>query len=630
MFSDSQSSNSQSSNSQSSNSQSSNSQSSNSRSLFSKVRLSLAFSLIASFNAPFILPAITQTKAQAQSLQNQSLQNQNIQTQTAQAQPTQAQPNIFTDVSSDYWAHDYIEGLTKLNIISGFPDGTFQPNERVTRAEFAAILRRAFLQSQPITAQPFTDVPANYWATEAIYAARTAGFLSGYPGNRFEPDSPLRRDEALISLTNGLKYTGGSLETLTRYSDAESILDYARPIIATATEANLVVNYPNPDQVGSYRHASRAEVAAFVYQALVKEGRATPLVAKADSWQREPIATIPVEAEKMSFSRNGQQLVTLTSQGSGLQIWNAQTGTLIRAIFIKDIATEIMTRVEAIAISPDGRQIAAISRATPSQIVTATVWSVETGEQLWSKPLGTAQTEHSDGIPYILFPQITFSPDGEQIMTQVNLGTSATSRATNGQLRLHSAGTGEIVQSLDYAADGNAELLQFAFSPDGKFLATASHLNADLGPSFDEHRVNLWRLNRDNGFDNFQTIQLVGLTEGDFTFVDMVFTNSGLLNFLRQALYETRLDTWSLNTGQFYGRTALPDADRTDLLTRLSPDGQYYFIRGDVAGSRLGNVQTREVQKLDSIDTVAAFSRDGDYLALGNSEGIRIFAKTAP
>lgn len=606
------------------------SRSSSSRSLFSKVRLSLAFGLIAGFSAPFVLPAIPQIKAQAQTLQNQTLQNQTLQNQIAQAQPAQAQPNTFTDVSSDYWAHDYIEGLTKLNIINGFPDGTFQPNERVTRAEFAAILRRAFLQSQPITAQPFTDVPANYWATEAIYAARAAGFLSGYPGNRFEPDSPIRRDEALVSLTNGLKYTGGSLETLARYSDANSILNYARPIIATATEANLVVNYPNPDQVGAYRHASRAEVAAFVYQALVKEGRATPLVAKADSWQREPIATIPVEAEKMSFSRNAQQIATLTSQGSGLQIWNAQTGALIREIFIIDTATEIITRVEAIAISPDGKQIATISKTTPSQIVTAAIWSVETGEQIWSKPPGTAPTELSDGIPSVSFAQITFSPDGKQIMTQVNLGTSATGRSTNGQLRLHSAATGEIVQTLDYAADGNAELLQFAFSPDGKFLATASRLNTDSGPSFAEHRVNLWRLNQDSGFDNFQTIQLIGLNEGDFTFVDMVFTNSGLLNFLRQTLYDTRLDTWSLNTGEFYGRIALPDADRTDLLTRLSPDGKYYFIRGDVAGSRLGNVQTREVQKLDSLDTAATFSGDGNYLALGNSQGIRIFSKTAP
>ncbi len=588
----------------------------------SRIRLSLALSLIAGLTTPLALSLILQAKAQSQTVQDQTVQNQ-----TAQAQPAQTQPNTFTDVSSDYWAHDYIEGLTKLNIISGFPDGTFQPNERVTRAEFAAILRRAFLQSQPAAAQPFTDVPANHWAAEAIYVARAARFLSGYPGNIFEPDSPIRRDEALISLTNGLKYTGGSLETLARYSDAEAIPSYAQPIIATAAAANLVVNYPIADQVGAYRHASRADVAAFVYQALVKEGRATPLVAKADSWQSEPIATIPVEAEKMSFSSNGQQLVTLASQGSRIQVWNAQTGALVR-----EIATDSMTRIEAITINPNGTQIAAILKASPNQAVTAAAWSVETGEQRWLQPLGTAQTELSDGIPSVSFAQVTFSPNGEQIMTQVNLGTSATSRPSKGQRSLHNAATGEIMQSLDDAADLNAELVQFAFSPDGKFLATASQLYRDSGPTFYEDRVNLWRLNQDKRFDNFQTIQLLGLVEGDFAFVDMVVTNSGLLHFLRQSLGigETRLDIWSLNTGQSHGRIDLPDADRTDLFTRLSPDGQYYFIRGDVAGSRLGNVQTREVQKLDAfVDTIAAFSGNGDYLALASSQAIRIFAKTA-
>ena len=53
----------------------------------------------------------------------------------------QAQSTAFSDVSTDYWAHDYIEGLAKANIISGFPDGTFKPNDPVTRAQFAAILR---------------------------------------------------------------------------------------------------------------------------------------------------------------------------------------------------------------------------------------------------------------------------------------------------------------------------------------------------------------------------------------------------------------------------------------------------------------------------------------------------------
>jgi WD40 repeat protein len=220
--------------------------------------------------------------------------------------------------------------------------------------------------------------------------------------------------------------------------------------------------------------------------------------------------------------------------------------------------------------------------------------------------------------------QVAFSPDDQQIMTQVTLGTSAEGD-TDGQLQLQDAVTGEVLQSLDYATDGNAALRQFAFSPDGKFLASASHLSANSSRARDEDRISLWRLNQNKRFDYFQTIQLV---EADFAFVDMVFTDSGLLNFLRQQIQGTRLDTWNVNTGGAYGYIELPDADRTDTFTRLSPDGKYYFIRGDVAGSRLGNVQTGEVKILEGyIDRAAVFGTQGDYLAISNDQNIRIFSK---
>lgn len=575
----------------------------------SRLGFGLAFSLTAGLITPLIVPAFSSWGGAA----------------IAQVQLAPAQLDTFTDVSSGHWAHDYIEGLAKLNVINGFPDGTFQPNEPVTRAEFAAILRQAFLQSQPITAQtPFSDVPANYWATNAIYAARSAGFLAGYPGNRFEPDSPIRRDEALVALTNGLKYTGGSLETLAIYSDADFIPRYARSVIAAATQANLVVNYPVADQIGPYRSSSRAEVAAFVYQALVKEGRALPLVAKAESWQSEPIATIPTGSEKMSLT--GQRLATLTTGGTRLQIWNALTGALL-----KEIAADGTTQFEAIALSKSGARVAVISQASLTRTVELSVWSAETGERLWSQSLGTAKQKLRNGpllAPFVApFVQVAFSPDDQQIMTQVSLGTSAEGD-TDGQLQLQDALTGEVLQSLDYATDGNAALRRFAFSPDGKFLASASHLAANSSRTRDEDRISLWRLNQNGRFDYFQTIQLV---EADFAFVDMAFTDSGLLNFLRQRLQGTRLDTWNVNTGWAYGYIELPDADRTDTLIHLSPDGKYYFISGDVAGNRLGNVQTRAVKKLEgSMGRAAAFGTHGDYLAIADGQNIRIFSKTMP
>ncbi|MGB3203051.1 MAG: S-layer homology domain-containing protein, partial [Nodosilinea sp.] len=152
----------------------------------------------------------------------------------------------FKDVPPDYWAYEYISGLAQFNVISGFSDGTFKPNEAVTRAQFAAILNQAFMSAQPFqvpngrlnATQPgtpaFADVPNNHWAAGYIAKARAAGFLSGYPGNQFRPNQPISRVQALVSIASGLGYQGGNMAELSAYKDAAAIPEYARFGLAVA------------------------------------------------------------------------------------------------------------------------------------------------------------------------------------------------------------------------------------------------------------------------------------------------------------------------------------------------------------------------------------------------------------
>lgn len=187
---------------------------------------------------------------------------------SAQAQST------FSDLSADYWARDFIQELANRGVISGFPDGTFRPNDPVTRAQFAAMVRQAFPRSATRGAVQFADVPANYWAAEAIREAYTTGFLSGYPNNIFRPDENIPRAQVLVSLSNGLGYASGNStdQALLAYNDASAIPNWARPSIAAATARQIVVNYPNVGTLAPNRAATRAEVAAFIYQALVSSG----------------------------------------------------------------------------------------------------------------------------------------------------------------------------------------------------------------------------------------------------------------------------------------------------------------------------------------------------------------------
>jgi hypothetical protein len=194
------------------------------------------------------------------------------------ANPAFAQTS-FNDVQSNYWASQFIQELSKRNIIAGFPDGSFRPEEAVTRAQFAAMLNKAFNKSPQRQTIKFNDVATNYWAYNAIQQSYVTGFLSGYPGNRFEPNQAIPRQQVLVSLANGLKYSASTNinSSLQYFNDAANISDYARSPIAAAVEKRLVVNYPSVKFLNPTTNATRAQVAAFIYQALVSSNQATAI-----------------------------------------------------------------------------------------------------------------------------------------------------------------------------------------------------------------------------------------------------------------------------------------------------------------------------------------------------------------
>ncbi len=171
-----------------------------------------------------------------------------------------------------YWAQPCIEELAQKRIINGYPDGSFKPNSAVTRAEFAAMLQTAFPNTAAVReGGEFADVPGNHWAGGAIRGAFKKGFLSGYPGGVFKPNEKIPRVQAIASLASGLKYApaataGDTLQAV--FADAAAIPDYAKNAIAAATENSLVVNYPNVKTLNPNQPVKRAEVAAFLCQAL--------------------------------------------------------------------------------------------------------------------------------------------------------------------------------------------------------------------------------------------------------------------------------------------------------------------------------------------------------------------------
>ena len=189
----------------------------------------------------------------------------------------------FADVGADYWAEPFIQALAARNVIAGFPDATFKPEQPVTRAEFAAMLQKAFPQN-PVQRQltgGFSDVPSDYWAASAIQTAYETGFVDGYPNNSFQPNQEIAKVQAITALANGLGLNPSSpaADVVSIYTDAGLIPPYALEQVAAATQANVVVNYPDVKTLNPEAALTRAEAAAHLYQALVQSGQVQPLPA---------------------------------------------------------------------------------------------------------------------------------------------------------------------------------------------------------------------------------------------------------------------------------------------------------------------------------------------------------------
>ena len=170
-----------------------------------------------------------------------------------------------------HWAQPCIEQLLADHVLSGYPDGTFRPANPVTRAEFAAMVCKAFPQVEKRPPRQFLDVDSSHWAAAVIQTAYRGGWLSGYPEGSFLPNRPMPRAQVLVALAAGLAMQPQHLPELILkqfLDDWKLIPDYASRGVAAALENDLMVNYPSVRQFTPLTPATRADVAAFFYQAL--------------------------------------------------------------------------------------------------------------------------------------------------------------------------------------------------------------------------------------------------------------------------------------------------------------------------------------------------------------------------
>lgn len=111
--------------------------------------------------------------------------------------------NAFSDVNDGDWFNRAVSTMAAMGVVNGYPDGTFRPNGKITRAEFAAIAAR-FDENGDTTEADFSDIEG-HWGMDEISIAANNGWILGYTDNTFRPNKYITRAEAMTLVNRVLQ-----------------------------------------------------------------------------------------------------------------------------------------------------------------------------------------------------------------------------------------------------------------------------------------------------------------------------------------------------------------------------------------------------------------------------------------
>ncbi len=166
----------------------------------------------------------------------------------------------------EHWAKDYIENLLKMNVVSGYDDATYRPDENVTRAEFVKMVTGLFGVKEETTVR-FTDVNNDAWYAESVSNAVGAGLITGYD-SKFMPDDFITRQDVAVIIYRLEGVSGLDNVSVYEYGDKTEISDYAAEAVKYLTETGII----NGDN-GMFRpneNITRAEAAAIIWRTYEK------------------------------------------------------------------------------------------------------------------------------------------------------------------------------------------------------------------------------------------------------------------------------------------------------------------------------------------------------------------------
>lgn len=163
-------------------------------------------------------------------------------------------------------ALDAMEQLNQWGVLKGYPGGDMQPDRPVTRAEFVAMMNRAYGFTDMSNPKAFNDVPANAWYADEFAIASTAGYFKGTSGNTASPNSPLSREDAMVLLAKCMRLDQISGE-VTEFTDGRTFGSWSRGYVKAAVQQGIIKGYSD----GSFqpkKPVTRAEMSQMLVRSI--------------------------------------------------------------------------------------------------------------------------------------------------------------------------------------------------------------------------------------------------------------------------------------------------------------------------------------------------------------------------
>lgn len=179
----------------------------------------------------------------------------------------------YTDApDASNWAHDGIDFCISKKLMKGFPDGTFQPDNELTRAQMVTILYREAGSPDVEVTDRFSDVSADQWFVKAVCWAAENEVVNGYTDGTFLPDNPIKRQEVAAMLYRLEGSPAVDSSNLTSFPDYNTLQDWAKPALSWAVSVGLItgVGHDGVSYLRPIDPATRAQFATIIMRYLTE------------------------------------------------------------------------------------------------------------------------------------------------------------------------------------------------------------------------------------------------------------------------------------------------------------------------------------------------------------------------